>query len=96
MSDICGDRQPGGTGFLCTLAPGHGGVMHEARARAATGGERTYAQWSTTMPRPQVRITPQMVNRADGVQEERPGTAYDQMEAVLRFAAEHWGLEVIE
>jgi hypothetical protein len=86
---ICGDRQPGGTGFVCTLAPAHGGVMHEARS--STGG--LYASWTYAMPRPQVRITDDVWERLEAFAQSETGQEQRQRARQVFEAA---GIEVIE
>lgn len=88
-ADICGDRQPGGTGFLCTLEIGHAS-MHAAYA---VGGQGVYARWSTTMPRPQVRITGEVWERLEAFAQSETGQEQRQRARQVFEAA---GIEVIE
>lgn len=95
-ADICSDRQPGGTGFLCTLAPGHDGVMHEAHSSRGY----VHASWSTTLPRPQVRITGEVIEafikEPDVVDDDGDSVAIPSLRAALRAAFEAAGIEVVE
>lgn len=95
-ADICSDRQPGGTGFVCTLEIGHAS-MHAAYA---VGGQKVYARWSTTMPRPQVRITGEVIEafikEPNTYDDDGYPDAIGSLRAALRAVFEAAGIEVIE